>query len=605
MTGRVDFKEKEITAASECALPHDFAEQYMQHAMNEKVDFAFDLPVTEWTRDDFDIGIPLGNGRFGTVYLARERRTGFYAALKTIYKKQLVQNGVWLKFHREIEIQIHLRHPNILRLYGWFEDKKRIYLVLEYCPDGELYHFLNKQKCLSEGRTAFYLEQLMCALEYCHSKNVMHRDLKPENLLIGENHRIKLADFGWSVHSRERRMTLCGTMDYLAPEVIKKDAHSEYVDLWACGIMCYELLCGAPPFEERSPQNTYARIQKVDFKFPKHVSDAAMDFITRMCNPVASKRMSLSDALDHPFIVNNLKKWLAEKNHRHHAEVRPIRLSKIPNSVENVPPIIEEEDEGDSSPEDDGQQPEFPKVLNGKALIKSDTDAQHPLDRHQTILESHNQQSSGVRQSPPMASNENHASGPLGSNLQHAQHSSRTHSHKISASVQQIGVTPSEVKCASASSASVQIRPTGLHQLSKSTNALTAATNNNTITGTGTSATPVRLQTQPLNQNSTTGHVGSWPHHHMALQTASAPQQGTHQMPGQLHPSVHQIHQQVVTRQTGSPVPHRSPLSNEIGTYNNIGVSLKTVPHHIPDCDGIAPSPPRNGMWASLWRNRK
>eukprot|EP01066_Platyproteum_vivax_P016920 Platyproteum_vivax@DN7255_c0_g1_i1.p1 len=268
----------------------------MRFPSHAKVDdMAAEFPVLDWKRSDFDIGCPLGNGRFGSVYLARERRTNFLVALKAVYKSQLIKSGIWLKFHREIEIQAHLRHPNILRLYGWFEEGERIFLVLEYCVEGELYNFLNKQKRFSEGRTAFYIEQLMCSLEYCHSKNVMHRDLKPENILIGENHRLKLADFGWSVHSTDRRQTLCGTMDYLAPEVVKKDAHGVYVDLWACGIMCYELLCGAPPFEEKTPKLTYTRIQKADFKFPQHVSADAKDFITSFV-------AQISPFLQHPTI---------------------------------------------------------------------------------------------------------------------------------------------------------------------------------------------------------------------------------------------------------------------------------------------------------------
>lgn len=158
--------------------------------------------VGAWELSNFDIGRPLGRGKFGNVYLAREKDTKFVVALKVLFKKQIQRDNVEHQVRREIEIQSHLRHPNILRLYGFFHDSARIYLILEYAPKGALYKELQSQpnKRLDESRTAGYILSLADALIYLHERDVIHRDIKPENLLLGHKGELKIADFGWSVH---------------------------------------------------------------------------------------------------------------------------------------------------------------------------------------------------------------------------------------------------------------------------------------------------------------------------------------------------------------------------------------------------------------------
>jgi serine/threonine protein kinase len=260
-----------------------------------------------WTLEDFEIGRPLGTGKFGRVYLAREKRTHFIVALKVLYKSQLQKAGVEHQLRREIEIQSHLRHPNILRLYGYFYDQTRVYIILEYASNGELFKLLRQNDRFDEPTAARYIVKLCDAIAYCHSKHVIHRDIKPENILIGASGELKIGDFGWSVHApASRRTTLCGTLDYLPPEMIEGHEHDESVDIWSLGVLLYEFLVGSPPFEAPGQKDTCQRIKRVDLKFPDFVSVPARDLIQRLLQHDPSRRMPLAEVALHPLVLQQL-----------------------------------------------------------------------------------------------------------------------------------------------------------------------------------------------------------------------------------------------------------------------------------------------------------
>ncbi|OOF96529.1 hypothetical protein ASPCADRAFT_514808 [Aspergillus carbonarius ITEM 5010] len=242
----------------------------------------------------FEIGKPLGKGKFGRVYLARERQTGFVCALKVA---------------REIEIQSNLRHPNILQLYGHFHDRKRIILILEYAGKGELYKHLQRENRFPEWMAAQYIAQMASALRYLHRKHVIHRDIKPENILVGLHGELKMSDFGWSVHAPSgRRLTKCGTLDYLPPEMVDpkryEKPYDEKVDLWALGVLMYEFLVGSAPFED-TPVMTQRRIARGDMTIPSFVSSEAKDLIKKLLVVDSDQRISLEQVRQHPWIVNH------------------------------------------------------------------------------------------------------------------------------------------------------------------------------------------------------------------------------------------------------------------------------------------------------------
>ncbi|XP_056631254.1 aurora kinase C-like [Diorhabda sublineata] len=260
----------------------------------------------KWTLADFDIGKPLGKGKFGNVYLAREKKSKFLVALKVLFKSAIKEFNNEHQVRREIEIQSHLRHPNILRMYGYFHDDSRVYLILEYAANGAVYSKLSTSpnKRFAEEVAAKYIEQIADALRYCHTKKVIHRDIKPENLLLGTKGEIKIADFGWSVHApSSRRTTLCGTLDYLPPEMVTGKTHNEKVDLWSLGVLCFEFLTGKPPFESSNYDETYRRISRAQFVVPSYVSPEAGDLIKKLLVVKPDLRLELGQVLDHPWIL--------------------------------------------------------------------------------------------------------------------------------------------------------------------------------------------------------------------------------------------------------------------------------------------------------------
>jgi serine/threonine protein kinase len=189
-------------------------------------------------------------------------------------------------------------------LYGYFYDTKRVYLILEYAAKGELYNELNRVKQFTEKVSAKYIRSIADALKYLHSKHVIHRDIKPENLLLGLKGEVKLADFGWSVHAPSlRRQTLCGTLDYLPPEMVERKPHDANVDVWSLGVLAYEFLTGKAPFEATSEAETFQRIVNIDLQFPDHVSSGARDLISKLLVHDPSARLSLDEVMKHPWIV--------------------------------------------------------------------------------------------------------------------------------------------------------------------------------------------------------------------------------------------------------------------------------------------------------------
>jgi serine/threonine protein kinase len=289
------------------------------------LDAPLPLPQRQWMVNDFDIGKQLGRGKFGRFFLVREKKYKYICGLKYLEKKQLQRNNVEHQLQRRIEIQSNLSHPHIMSLYGYFWDRRQVYLMLEIAPGGELYKALRRQvninreaaplieKGFSERKAAPWIYQLSSALHYCHGKHVIHRDIKPEHLYLGLDNELLIGGFKWAIYAPNSRCTtLCGTLDYLAPEMIQASNDDRYdngVDLWAVGVLTYELLVGKPPFEEETCKATYKRISDVDVQFPDFVGPLARGFIRSFLVKKSSRRMPLLQVPSSPWIQKNVKQW--------------------------------------------------------------------------------------------------------------------------------------------------------------------------------------------------------------------------------------------------------------------------------------------------------
>ena len=190
----------------------------------------------------------LGKGAYGEVQLVQHVRSKIQYALKIIRKDQINSQTPIEIFLREISIHKSLVHPNIARLYDHLEDRQKIYLILEYVEKGSVSSLLKKKIKLSEMEACEVFKQVCVGVSFLHEQQVIHRDIKSENLLVSKDGTVKLCDFGWCAYGLQSRGTFCGTADYMAPEMSTCETYNHKVDVWALGVLLYELVHGRPPF---------------------------------------------------------------------------------------------------------------------------------------------------------------------------------------------------------------------------------------------------------------------------------------------------------------------------------------------------------------------
>ena len=244
-------------------------------------------PGCPFSLADFDIFNTLGTGTFGRVYLCRLRQNpNAYFALKMMQKHEILRLKQLDHIHSEKTILSHINFPFIVRLYGTFQNTRSVYMLLEYAMGGELFSYLRRLGKFPLDTARFYAAEIVLALEYLHSRNIVYRDLKPENLLLDGQGHIKITDFGFSKFVPDKTWTLCGTPEYLAPEIIAGNGHGKEVDWWALGVLIFEMVVGYPPFYDSNPFGIYEKILQGKLVFPtdpKHVIDpVSKDLISRL-----------------------------------------------------------------------------------------------------------------------------------------------------------------------------------------------------------------------------------------------------------------------------------------------------------------------------------
>ena len=292
---------------------------------------------------DFKIIREIGSGSFGRVYLAKHLKTKVDYAIKVIDKRNKTNIEGKPYFRREIEIMSKIRHPNCVRLFGNFEDENFCYFIMEYIPGGNLYTLMssNRNTGLNIYLVASIVRDLASAIYYLHNMNppIIHRDIKPENILLTNNKKIKLTDFGWSNYidfEGEQRSTLCGTPIYLAPEMITNSGHDKHVDIWCLGVLLFELLTGTPPFIGQNRVLLMKNIINVNIIWPSPprlaIDPDAKDLISKILKKNPNERISLENMIKHNFFIKycpNVKP-VFDKRQKFHS--KPFIISKdIPN----------------------------------------------------------------------------------------------------------------------------------------------------------------------------------------------------------------------------------------------------------------------------------
>ncbi|XP_058737137.1 CBL-interacting protein kinase 18-like [Vicia villosa] len=270
----------------------------------------------------YELGRLLGQGTFAKVYHARNLVTGVSVAIKVVDKEKVLKVGMVEQIKREISAMKLVRHPNVVELYEVMATKTKIFIIMEYAKGGELFDKVAKGR-LKVDVARGYFQQLMSAVDYCHSRGVCHRDLKPENLLLDENENLKVSDFGLSALSESKRQdgllhTTCGTPAYVAPEVIhRKGYDGSKADLWSCGVILFVLLAGSLPFQDQNLMEMYRKISQGEFKFPKWFAVEVRRLLSKILDPNPKTRISMAKIMESSWFKKGLEKpvYIETENH--------------------------------------------------------------------------------------------------------------------------------------------------------------------------------------------------------------------------------------------------------------------------------------------------
>lgn len=268
----------------------------------------------------YELGRTIGEGTFAKVKFARNLETGDPVAIKILDKEKVLKHKMAEQLWREIATMKRIKHPHVLRLFEVMGSKTKIYIVLEYVTGGELFDKIAHHGRMREEEARKYFQQLINAVDYCHSRGVFHRDLKPENLLLDAGGNLKVSDFGLSALSQQVRddgllHTACGTPNYVAPEVLDDIGYDgATADLWSCGVILFVLLSGYLPFDDPNLTNLYKKISAAEFTCPPWMSFPAKKLITRILDPNPTTRITIPEILDEEWFKKDYKPPVFDDN---------------------------------------------------------------------------------------------------------------------------------------------------------------------------------------------------------------------------------------------------------------------------------------------------
>ncbi|XP_031400419.1 CBL-interacting serine/threonine-protein kinase 3-like isoform X1 [Punica granatum] len=261
----------------------------------------------------YELGRTIGEGTFAKVKFARNSETGEPVAIKILDKEKVLKHKMAEQIKREIETMKLIKHPYVVQLHEVMGSKTKIFIVLEFVTGGELFDKIVNHGRMREDEVRRYFQQLIHAVDYCHSRGVYHRDLKPENLLLDAYGNLKISDFGLSALSQQVREdgllhTTCGTPNYVAPEVLNDRGYDgATADLWSCGVVLFVLLAGYLPFDDSNLMNLYKKISAAEFTCPPWLSFGAMKLIARILDPNPMTRITIPEILEDKWFKKDYK----------------------------------------------------------------------------------------------------------------------------------------------------------------------------------------------------------------------------------------------------------------------------------------------------------
>ncbi|XP_035231453.1 cAMP-dependent protein kinase catalytic subunit alpha-like isoform X1 [Stegodyphus dumicola] len=335
-------KEKEKEKENKDDKPMDF-KLYLEQA---KKDFEnkWNNPSSNTARlSHFERIQTLGTGSFGRVMLVQHKESKKYYAMKILDKLKVVKLKQVDHTLNEKRILQAVDFPFMVNLVYHFKDNSNLYMVLEYVSGGEMFSHLRRTGRFSEASARFYASQIVLSFEYLHSLDLVYRDLKPENLLIDEEGYVKVTDFGFAKKVRGRTWTLCGTPEYLAPEVILSKGYNKAVDWWAFGVLVYEMAAGYPPFYADQPIQIYERIVSGKVRYPSHFTPELKDLLRNLLQVDLTKRYGnlkngVADIKNHKWFQTT--DWIAIFQRKEEAPFIP--TCKGPGDASNFDPYPEE-----------------------------------------------------------------------------------------------------------------------------------------------------------------------------------------------------------------------------------------------------------------------
>jgi protein-serine/threonine kinase len=271
-----------------------------------------DMCNKKLTIDDFTTLKVIGKGSYGTVLLVEKKDDKKIYAMKILKKKAMIKRKQVTHIKAERKIMELIDHPFIIKLIYAFQTPQKLYMVMDYCPGGELFYHIQRVERFNEEAVKFYGAQLVLALEHLHKNNIIYRDLKPENVLINKDGYIKITDFGLSkenISDNSSAKSFCGTPEYLAPEVVEGKGHGQAVDWWSLGSILYEMLTGMPPYYSKDREKLFNKIKTEQVKFHSYMSKNAVDILTKFFIKDPEKRLGsgpngVKDIKSHPFFAS-------------------------------------------------------------------------------------------------------------------------------------------------------------------------------------------------------------------------------------------------------------------------------------------------------------